>query len=137
KQLGISESVRFPGFVNRQDLPKIYPQYDMFLTASTMETQGLVVLEAISCGLPCIGVDAYALPELIHDQVNGFIVESFDHVSMAERALELLDDPARYRAFSEAGLEIAKTHEITDCADQLEALYRSVARSEDPVPAVQ
>lgn len=127
KQLGIYDQMTFPGFVNRQELPQIYPKYDMFLTASTMETQGLVVLEAISCGLPCIGVDAFALPELIHDQKNGFIVEPFDHVSMANRALELLDDPERFRAFSEAGLEIAQGHEISACADRLEALYEKVA----------
>ena len=138
RQLGIDNRVTFPGFVSREELPEIYPKYDLFLTASTMETQGLVVLEAISCGLPCVGVDAYALPELIHDGVNGCIVESYDHITMAQKALEILGDHEKYRRFSEAGLKIAAQHEIVGCADKLESVYQAVVdrkRSGAPRPS--
>ncbi len=131
KQLGIADKVSFPGFINRAELPEVYPKYDMFLTASTMETQGLVVLEAISCGLPCVGVDAYALPELIHDGENGYVVESFDHKTMAEKALELLENPTRYKEFSARGLEIARGHELEACADKLEEFYLKYGGSGD------
>jgi len=127
KQLGIDHAVTFPGFVNHPDLPSIYPQYDLFLTASTMETQGLVVLEAMACGLPCIGVDSYALPELIQNNRNGFIVEPFDHLAMAEKVLQLMGDEALYRRFSLQSLEIAREHDIVLCADRLETVYKMVA----------
>ncbi|MBX7058960.1 MAG: glycosyltransferase [Leptospirales bacterium] len=125
--LDIAGHVRFHGFVKHEDLPDLYPQYDVQITASTMETQGLVVLESMACGLPCIGVDAFALPELIHDNRNGFIVEPFDHIRMAERAIELVSDAAMFRRFSERSLEIASEHEINKCADKLETVYRLVA----------
>lgn len=124
EQLGIQDAVRFPGFVNHADLGKIYPQYDMFLTASTMETQGLVVLEAMACGLPCVGVDSFALPELIQNGRNGFIAQPFDHIQIADSTLQMLNDPALYHRFSVQSLEIAKEHDIHTCTDRLEAVYR-------------
>ncbi len=127
RQLGVDHRVTFPGFISRDDLPEIYPKYDLFLTASTMETQGLVVLEAVSCGLPCVGVDAYALPELIHDGENGYVVEPYDHIRMAERALEILGNTELYRRFSAHGLKIAGEHELIGCADKLENVYRTIA----------
>lgn len=129
RQLGIADKVSFPGFVARDDLPEIYPKYDLFMTASTMETQGLVVLEAVSCGIPCIGVDAFALPELIHDGENGYVVEPYDHISMAARAVELLADKQTYERFSKECLNIASEHELMICADRLEAVYQGIVDS--------
>lgn len=125
--LDISNQVKFHGFVKHDDLPELYPKYDVQITASTMETQGLVVLESMACGLPCIGVDAFALPELIHENRNGFIVEPFDHIRMAERAVELVSDSAMFRRFSERSIEIASEHELGKCADKLETIYKLVA----------
>ena len=129
-QLGIQNSVKFHGFVPRSSLPAIYPEYDIFLTASTMETQGLVVLESNACGLPCVGVDAFALPELIQHDRNGFIVEPFDHIGMANRAMELVRNNELFRRFSEQSLRIAEDHEIYACADRLETVYRMVSEGQ-------
>lgn len=123
-QLGIDKNVVFHGFVDHASLPTIYPRYDVFLTASTMETQGLVALESAACGLPCIGVDAFALPELIQHNRNGYIVEPFDHFALAEKTMQLLGDAETYRRFSKQSLEIAQDHELTKCADRMEAVYR-------------
>lgn len=128
KQWGL-DSVNFPGFVDRATLPNIYPKYDLFMTASTMETQGLVVLESMACGLPCVGVDSYALPELIRDGQNGFIVEPFHHIQMAESALKILQDSALYEKFSTRSLEISREHDIFACAHKLEDTYQRVAQS--------
>ncbi len=130
KQLGIDENVVFHGFVDYAELPKIYPRYDLFLTASTMETQGLVVLEAAACGLPCVGVDAFALPELIQDNRNGFIVDPFDHIALADKTLELLGDHELYARFSKQSVEIAQDHELHKCAERLEAVYQMVIDGE-------
>jgi len=127
RQLGIDGAVTFHGFVDRNALPEVYPRYDIFLTASTMETQGLVVLEAISCGLPCVGVNAFALPELIHHEQNGYIVEPFDHIAMAEKAMQMVADKDLYARFSRESLNIASEHEIHHCADKLEDLYYRVS----------
>ena len=129
KDLHIDKNVNFPGFIPHNSLPEIYKKYDLFLTASTMETQGLVVLEAMAGGLPCIGVKSYALPELIHDRKNGFICAPFNHIQMAEKTMELLNDSSMYRAFSKKSIEIAGEHDIHKCAEELEKTYNLTVKN--------
>ncbi|MCB1138698.1 MAG: glycosyltransferase [Leptospiraceae bacterium] len=124
RQHDVYDKIKFPGFVPRDSLPDLYPKYDLFLTASTMETQGLVVLESMACGLPCVGVNSFALPELIQDGRNGFIVEPGHHIDMAQRALQILEDREMYRNFSEQSLAIAGEHDIGVCAQKLENTYK-------------
>lgn len=126
KHLGLNEVVSFPGFVPYNSLPEVYPKYDLFITASTMETQGLVVLEATASGLPCVGVDSYALPELIQDGRNGYITEPFDHKAIAEKTIEIIENPDLYEKFSGESLAIASEHDIHACADRMETIYRMV-----------
>jgi 1,2-diacylglycerol 3-alpha-glucosyltransferase len=129
KQLGITDKVSFPGFVKRDDLPEIYLKHDIFLTASTMETQGLVALESAATGLPMIGVDSYALPELIRHNVNGYISQPFDHITMAANTVKLLKSPEIYESFSKHSLEIAAEHDIHTSADKLLSIYQMIIDS--------
>lgn len=129
-QLDLQDHITFHGYVPHKELHTRYPQYDCFLTASTMETQGLVVLEAMACGLPCVGVDKFALPELIQDDRNGFIVEPYDHVAMAKKALEMVQDNNLFRRFSEQSLAIAQEHELNRCAERMETVYKMVLQGE-------
>ncbi|MCX7998923.1 MAG: glycosyltransferase [Leptospiraceae bacterium] len=124
-QLKLEEKVIFKGFIPNTELPEIYPQYDLFMTASTMETQGLVILEAIACGLPAVGVNAYAIPELIQDGVNGYNAKPFQPKEMAELALKILQDEELYKSFSKKSLEIASEHEISKCVDKMDEVYQS------------
>lgn len=126
EHLDIKDAVIFTGFVPNAELHTIYPQYDLFLTASTMETQGLVVLEAIACGLPAVGVDSFALPELIQHDKNGYIASPFDVQALADHTIKLLTDPEVYKRFSKESIEIASSHEMEKCVDDMETVYEKV-----------
>ncbi|TGN19956.1 glycosyltransferase [Leptospira idonii] len=126
EHLGLSGSVIFTGFVPNAELHEVYPKYDLFLTASTMETQGLVVLEAIACGLPAVGVDSFALPELIQHEKNGYIAPAFDVKQLADLSIKLLSDGKKYSEFSKNSIEIASGHEMEKCVDEMEDIYRKV-----------
>ncbi len=127
RKLKVTEAVEFTGFLPHARLGEIYREADLMLTASTMETQGMAVLEGLATGLPCVGVDAYALPELIRDGVNGFIVPPFDPERMAARSLELLSSAEVYGRFCQECLAIAREHELIRSADRLESIYRRTA----------
>ncbi len=123
EKLGLVDSIIFSGFIDNSKLHEVYPEYDLFLTASTMETQGLVILEAISCGLPAVGVKSFAIPELIQDNRNGYCAESFDVVGIAEKAIEILTNKELYKKFSENSLAVSRTHEMGVCVDLMESVY--------------
>ncbi len=71
RQLGMQKQIRFLGFVDRASLAQRYRDYDCFATASTIETQGIVLLEAMAAGLPVVGVRALAIPEIVRSGGTG------------------------------------------------------------------
>lgn len=121
--LKITRQVKFLGQISHDRLPGIYRQADVFVTASTIETQGLVVLEATASGLPILGVDALALPELIHSGVNGFLVPPEDEQALAEGMARLLRSKDLCLEMGNASRQIALLHSLPRVAEQYEAIY--------------
>lgn len=129
KKLEIEDHVGFVGFVSRAEIKKTLKRHDFFVTASTMETQGLVILEAMAAGLPIIGVDALAVPELVHDGENGYLVEPKNPKQMAEAMLRLTESPTRNKQFGQKSLEMAEVHDLPNCAAKLERVYADLIAS--------
>ena len=132
--LGVSDQVQFAGFVSHDQLPGIYQQTDLFVTASTIETQGLVVLEAMSCGLPIVGVDALALPDLIQHDINGYLVPPGDERMLAASIAQLIQSTALRRAMGRESARFALQHNLPEVAQAYEFLYQQVsAQSSRPL----
>jgi glycosyltransferase involved in cell wall biosynthesis len=127
EQLGIADRVHLGGFMDRHTLGKTYCEYDAFVTASTIETQGIVLLEAMASGLPVAGVRALAIPEIVRSGRDGIIVAPFDVQSLA-RAMERLtsEDELRER-FGRASREDVQRHALPAVVAELESLYRQTA----------
>jgi N-acetyl-alpha-D-glucosaminyl L-malate synthase BshA len=107
KDLGIHEDVVF--FGNQESFVEILSIADLFLMPSQSESFGLSALEAMACAVPVISSNAGGLPELNLHGETGYIAEIGDVDKMADYALQLLEDPTRYRIFSENALERATT----------------------------
>lgn len=127
KHLGIWENCHFPGFISANgDLPGIYRLADIFVTASEIETQGLVLLEALASGLPVVAVDATCIPELVKDNVNGFLVKLDDVEAFADRVNRLVVNPAQAKQMGKIGRELAEKHSIQTSLDRYENLYQKI-----------
>lgn len=127
KKYGISNKIHFFGPYDINKLSKQLCNYDFFITASTIETQGIVILEAMSAGLPVLGVNGLAVPEVVIDGKNGYISEPFDAVNMADNILKIVSCEKTLENFSKQSLKIAKTHEISECKDYLLNIYKQIA----------
>lgn len=123
ERLGIAHSVRFEGFVSRQHLAEAYREADFYATASTIETQGLVVLEAMASGTPVVGVDALAVPEMARDGVSGIIVRPYDANAMAEAFGRLAHDHALRERLGRAALGEVTGHDLGRAVERLEHTY--------------
>ena len=71
--LGLTKEVLFLG--KQENLQELYSISDLLLLLSEKESFGLVALEAMACGVPCIGTDVGGIPEVIKDGVTGYICE--------------------------------------------------------------
>ena len=72
-ELGLTDRVRFLGFVNQSQLPSVYCAADFFVLPSLFEPFGLVVNEAMLCGLPVAVSDSVgARFDLVRPGENGY-----------------------------------------------------------------
>jgi glycosyltransferase involved in cell wall biosynthesis len=124
QELDVQGCVHFLGFVPEEDMPALYRAVDLFAIASLCEVQSLPTLQAVATGLPVVAADALALPELVHDGVNGFLVPPRDPKAMAEAVLDILGDAELSRRMGLASLSIARDHAETHTFDLYEDLYQ-------------
>ncbi|WP_053219421.1 N-acetyl-alpha-D-glucosaminyl L-malate synthase BshA [Virgibacillus senegalensis] len=103
KKLGIEKRVLFLGRqINVSDLFSIA---DLKLLLSEKESFGLVLLEAMACGVPCIGTNIGGIPEVIEHGKTGYITRLGDIEEVVESAVRLLTDNARWEVFSRSAVE--------------------------------
>jgi len=117
RELGLDGRVVFAGFVSDDDLRKAYATCDALVLASTFETQGLVILEAMASGTPVAGMRRRAIPEFVKDGVNGTL---FDEDSCADGIRRCLRDQDALRRNS---VETAKEFSTDACTDRLLRAY--------------
>ena len=122
-ELGLGDHVRFLGFVPEADLPVLYRASDLFAIASICEVQSLPTLQAAATGLPVVAADAVALPELVHNGVNGFLVPPADPEGFARAMEKILRDRALARQMGAASLGIAQEHAEERTFDRYESLW--------------
>lgn len=129
KRLGIGGRSYFSGFLNpKTEIPAIYQIASVFTTASEIETQGLVLLEAMASGLPVVAVDATCIPEIIKNNINGYLVQPGDVNAMSNKLVETLNNPARARQMGKIGRLIAQNHSIEESMNKYEDLYESTIK---------
>jgi glycosyltransferase involved in cell wall biosynthesis len=128
--LGISASVEFAGMVKREILSDYYRNCEVFVTASTMETQGLVVLEAMSSGLPVVAVKKYAMAELVRHGHNGYLVKAGDAGGMSMGIIKLLLEPEVQEKMGRESRKMAETHSLSGVIPGLEEIYRQAMHLE-------
>jgi glycosyltransferase involved in cell wall biosynthesis/GT2 family glycosyltransferase len=88
----------------------LYERCDVFVAPSRYESFGLVYLEAMSYGKPCVACDAGGAPRVVRDGETGVVVPVGDADRLAEALVELVQDPARRARLGEAGLRRVREH---------------------------
>lgn len=77
---------------DRQVITALYRSADLFVLPSRLETWGDVLLEAMSFGLPCIGVTGQAMEEIIDHESSGLLVQSENAADLSAGMARLLTD---------------------------------------------
>ena len=129
KKLGLSDRVTFLGFIPDEDLPGVYATSAAFINAGTAELQCIAMMEAMASGLPVLGVNAVALPELAHHGENGFLFEMGDVAALAAHIAHMFSNEAERKAMGKKSLEIIEHHDIHKAMEQYEIIYDTVIKN--------
>lgn len=125
KELALEQVVAFTGNLSPREVTRIYRAADLFVFASTSETQGMVLVEAMAGGCPVVAVRASGVHDVIQNGYNGVMVpESTD--SWAAAVASLLTDSDKLEALSENSRTFAQSFSEENIAKKVEALYQRV-----------
>ena len=104
--LGIQKAVHFRGAVSDETLQQLFSESDVFAMPSKKEGFGIVFVEAMAAGLPCIGANHGGVPDVIKHGETGFLIEYGDAEQLCFYIRSISESPALYNIMSEA----AKRH---------------------------
>ena len=103
----LHDLVRLPGFKQYRDLPVYFGLASAFILGSTSEPWGLVVNEAMACGLPVLVSNRCGCAsDLVEDGRNGFTFDPFDIDAIADALAKVSSQECDRAAMGQASLEI-------------------------------
>lgn len=128
RTLGVSDRIAWFGRVDRPEMVDLYRLSDGFVIMSPVETQSLVALQAIACGLPLLAADAGALPELVRQGKNGFLISTFDENGLAEKMTYLAGNKPARENMGKESRRLSLRQDRAVALGGLERLYRRLCR---------
>ena len=92
-QYGLERDVTVHGFLSKEKIDNLLNKSSLYLMTSFTESFGIVLIEAMSHGVPCLAFSsAEGARDLIENGKNGYLIKDRDKEKMAEKLLELVDD---------------------------------------------
>ncbi len=126
--LGLEGTVRFKSHVDDQELVRCYKEHDVFVFPSRVEGFGLVLLEAMACGLPVVASDIQGVNEVVRDGKGGILVDCDDIHELADATILLLTDDEAYAHHRASALQRVEEFSWERTASAVIDVYREVCR---------
>ncbi len=133
QDLSIADHVHFHGALKAEDLIAKYDAADLFLLSGVIgsdgaqEGQGVVLLEAQACGLPCIASDVGGIPETVVGGESAILVPQRDVQRLCDAMTSLIGTPETWPRMSRAGRAHVETnYDLKKLNDRLVELYRGM-----------
>jgi glycosyltransferase involved in cell wall biosynthesis len=128
RQLELGERVRFLGKRSPSDLPPFYTAANVVVLPSTsVESFGLVLIEAMACATPVIASALPGVKSLVRDGVDGCLVPPGDLEALSKGLKQMLSNPERSQQMGQAGYQkVRHFYDWNAIGERLETLYAEV-----------
>lgn len=130
-RLGISPRVTFLGTLPHEDVIRCMRAADLLVLPSLVESFGIVLLEAMGCGLPVVASRVMGIPSLVEDGVNGFLTPPGDEDALADRITLLLSDPDLRARMGDQNRNKAAAYLLPRIADRFLDLWQGLLRQKE------
>lgn len=128
KDNNLKGKVILTGFLNKEELYKLYENSSLYVMTSFEESFGLVLVEASSFGLPLIAFDsAIGAKEII--QKNGILVSNRDKSVMIKKIKKLMNDISERKIYQKKSLEIYKSYDYTTLKENIISFYQDITNN--------
>ena len=128
----LEQSVILHGFQDKDYIYKLFPEMSLYIMTSFTESFGIVLLEAMSCGIPCLAYSsAQGAHEIIENGKNGFLIENRDSKKMQEKICELLQNKDELRRMSDNAFDTAELFCYSNTKKAWLELMRKIANEKE------
>lgn len=122
----LERHIKNMGWVQNAEKERIFEQTDILILPSYKEGMPIAILEAFSYGLSVVSTTISCIPEIVKDEINGFLVAPGDKHSLLERINELIDNKALRNKISRNNLAAARNYIPQVIAHQWASLYEEI-----------
>ena len=129
RQLKLEPYIHLLGYVPEQDLPALYRACRLFAIPSLVEVQSLPALQAAVTGLPIVAANSAALPELVRQGENGYLVNPLNSRELGDAILSILNDPSLAARMGQVSLEIGRAHDEQRTFQAYDEFYRGLVNN--------
>lgn len=132
RKLDLTDRVRFLGRVPREEVPWLLAGTDIVCVPSIVEKSGLteglpmIILEAMAMSKVVVASSVGGIPDVIHDGVNGFLVEPGNPQDLAQKLCLALSLGERAETVARAGRSTAEKFSVDSVAGRYAAVFRSL-----------
>ncbi len=104
KHLRLEDSVYINTFSLNKEMPELYRLAEVIAYPSSSEEPfGLTMLEAMASGKPIVVTESGGMPEIIRDDINGYVIPKGNHEDLAEKIITLMSDDKLRKKLGETG----------------------------------
>jgi glycosyltransferase involved in cell wall biosynthesis len=123
----LSDLIVITKFVDSSNLPAIYQNADVFVTASIFEGFGFTPLESMAAGTPVAASNCTSLPEVVADAA--ILFDPYDENDIAEKLHRLLTNRNLNNELIQKGFENIKRFNWNDCCKQTVGVYENMLKA--------
>ena len=110
-----------------QNIQEKYLESSIMVLPSRSEGFGMVLIEAMACGLPCVSFDCPSGPrDIITDQEDGFLVKAEDVQGLSNKIRTLIEDERLREKMGQAAMENVKRFSVSNILQQWESLFKGL-----------
>jgi glycosyltransferase involved in cell wall biosynthesis len=125
RELGVADRIQWLGHVSNP--ARLLQGTDIFTLTSVGEAFGYALVEAMACGVPCVGTGCGGIPEIVDDEVTGLLAAAYDPPSFADAFQRLAASKDLRRKMGQAGMErAARLFAIDRSVDETLAVYEDL-----------
>jgi len=130
KHLGLEDSVYINTFSLSKEMPELYRLADVIAYPSSSEEPfGLTMLEAMASGKPIVVTESGGMPEIIKNDINGYVIPKGNHECLAERIIRLLsDEKLRHKLGKNGRQQVERIYSRRIYAENISKVYEDAIK---------
>lgn len=122
KEYKIFDKIIFTGMIEYEELPLYYQTFNISISYSTSETQGLTVIESLAAGIPCLCINDDSYKKIIENDLNGYIFNTTEEcIQYIEK---IKNDKKLYQKLKNNSLESVKVFSSDVFANKVLNVYK-------------